>query len=57
MILLYPGDREHSGFKAYKNIDHDVVKHECMMGFVSVLNGELLNKNIGENILQLLLEK
>ena len=56
VILLYPGDREHSGFKAYKNIDHDLVKHECMMGFVSVTdNAGKLNDTIGTIILDMML--
>ena len=52
VMLLYPGDREHSGFRAYKNREHDAILHECMMGFVSVLNKEaaITNNKLNQNI-------
>lgn len=63
VMLLYPGDREHSGFRAYKNREHDDIAHECMMGFVSVLNKtntptkEKLNEGIGVEILKKILSE
>jgi hypothetical protein len=51
-MLLYPGNKDHSGFKAYKNSDIDGIEHSCKMGFVSVTNeSKELDDSIGENIL------
>jgi 5-methylcytosine-specific restriction enzyme subunit McrC len=56
VMLLYPGNKEHSGFKAYKNSDIDGIEHSCKMGFVSVTNesGEL-NNGIGATVLGMML--
>lgn len=52
VMLLYPGNKEHSGFKAYKNSDIDGIEHSCKMGFVSVTDEtKELDDSIGENIL------
>lgn len=56
VMLLYPGDRSHSGFKEYKNQEKDGIKHECQMAFVTVLNLKdgKLDKEIGAKILKLI---
>jgi 5-methylcytosine-specific restriction enzyme subunit McrC len=61
-LLLYPGDAKGNHFKSYLTDDygldeeenHSQIKHQCKMGFVSVLEGEELDENLGEKVLLLL---
>lgn len=61
-LLLYPGDAKGNHFKSYLTDDygldekenHSQIKHQCKMGFVSVLEGEELDENLGEKVLSLL---
>jgi len=53
-MLLYPGDRVHSGFKEYKNEEKDGKRHECQMAFISVLKNGKLDPEIGIKILKLM---
>lgn len=57
-LLLYPGNFRHNDFLEYKTEEYliggDTMKHQCKMGFVSVVNETGLSKTIGAEILQLL---
>ncbi|PWK18558.1 McrC family protein [Xanthomarina spongicola] len=63
-MLLYPGEENENKFKSYKTDDyskdhediHNLIDHQCKMGFVSVLNenNDDLDSEIGEKILKLL---
>jgi 5-methylcytosine-specific restriction enzyme subunit McrC len=62
-LLLYPGEANENIFKSYLTDDytkdddanHDVIDHQCKMGFVSVLdeNGQL-DRFIGKKVLELI---
>ncbi|MDA9951949.1 McrC family protein [Chitinophagales bacterium] len=61
-MLLYPGDLAGNIFKEFKTADyflleekHEEIKHQCKMGYISVLNdaGELRD-NLGEKVLSLM---
>jgi 5-methylcytosine-specific restriction enzyme subunit McrC len=61
-LLLYPGDAKGNRFKSYLTDDYGLdeeenysqIKHQCKMGFVSVLEGGELDKNLGEKVLNLI---
>jgi 5-methylcytosine-specific restriction enzyme subunit McrC len=61
-VLLYPGKPYGNNFKSYLTDDYSKdhkddaleMDHQCKMGFVSVLEGENLDENIGAKILTLL---
>ena len=61
-LLLYPGDTRKNSFKSYLTDDYALdeeenysqIEHQCKMGFVSVLDGGELDKNLGEKVLSLL---
>jgi 5-methylcytosine-specific restriction enzyme subunit McrC len=66
-MLLYPGEANENVFKSYKTDDylkrwdedleqhnHNRIDHQCKMGFVSVLEGDELNGDIGHIIIKLL---
>jgi 5-methylcytosine-specific restriction enzyme subunit McrC len=61
-LLLYPGDAKGNHFKSYLTEDYGVdekenysqIIHQCKMGFVSVLEGEELDENLGEKVLNLI---
>ena len=54
-MLLYPGNLAENRFKKYETDDYSKhendeasrIKHQCKMGFVSVLD---INNNLNENI-------
>ncbi len=57
-MLLYPGDPNDNEFKefltddyALRNDDPEAIKHECKMGFVSVLKEAELDLKIAEKVL------
>ncbi len=55
VMLLYPGKESNNAFKEYINEFDATPKHQCKLGFVSVLNKEgLLNQNMGQKIIDLL---
>ena len=62
-MLLYPGELRENKFQTFKTEDYSTneleeaekIKHQCKMGFVSVLDSNNnLDLNIGEKILKLL---
>jgi 5-methylcytosine-specific restriction enzyme subunit McrC len=61
-LLLYPGDAKGNRFKSYLTDDYGLdeeenysqIKHQCKMGFVSILEGEELDENLGEKVLNLI---
>ncbi|CAL2105666.1 5-methylcytosine-specific restriction enzyme subunit McrC [Tenacibaculum sp. 190524A02b] len=56
-LLLYPGQNRKNEFKKFETIDcinGQEMKHQCKIGFVSVLEGDSLSKKIGKQILELL---
>jgi 5-methylcytosine-specific restriction enzyme subunit McrC len=66
-LLLYPGELDENKFKSYKTDDYSKlnnverkdenyipIDHQCKMGFVSVLDGNGLDKNIGKKVFNLL---
>lgn len=60
-MLLYPGDTRENSFESYRtddyaldeNENHLQIKHQCKMGFVSVLEGDELDQELGEKVLKL----
>lgn len=60
VLLLYPGCQQDVGFQSFENEDYlsttkENIKHQCKMGFVSVLNEHNeLSKTLGEDVLNLL---
>lgn len=57
VMLLYPGTKTTSIYKEFKTDDYWIsplelteIKHQCKMGFVSVLDGDMLDENLGEKI-------
>lgn len=64
VMLLYPGTNRNTEFRTfltddYWNHDSEVkgIKHDCKMGFVSVLEGDKLDDNIGGKIFNILFHK
>ncbi|MFC5194808.1 McrC family protein [Bizionia hallyeonensis] len=65
-MLLYPGEDKENIFRSYKTDDyskdhednHNLIDHQCKMGFVSVLDesNDDLDLKIGEKILKLLFQ-
>ncbi len=62
IMLLYPGNHGTTDFIPFNNTEHIKLdddykeqKHECMKGFISVINKEdnRLDDNIGENVLKI----
>jgi 5-methylcytosine-specific restriction enzyme subunit McrC len=61
-MLLYPGDSKGNSFKTYLTDDyalgedknHLQIEHQCKMGFVSVLEGDKLDENVGKKVLSYL---
>ena len=62
-LLLYPGSPIENNFQSYEVEDYYLhqenetkeIKHQCKLGYVSVLDGnQELNKNIGRDVLKLL---
>ncbi|MCB9187835.1 MAG: restriction endonuclease [Flavobacteriales bacterium] len=54
-LLLYPGDKAlKSG--VFKD-DINGLQHHCMLGFVSVLDGDKLSDKIGEEVLEMVVPK
>jgi 5-methylcytosine-specific restriction enzyme subunit McrC len=59
-VLLYPGEASGNNFQSYLTDDytrdkeekHFQIEHQCKMGFVSVLEGNELDQNIGMKILK-----
>lgn len=59
-MLLYPGETRNNSFKSYLTDDYSVfeekqhtkMEHQCKLGFVSVLEGSELDKNLGLKILK-----
>ncbi len=55
VMLLYPGNTRENKFKPFDNEEIDQKKHQCKMGFISVLNKDNnLNENVGVEVLALL---
>jgi 5-methylcytosine-specific restriction enzyme subunit McrC len=62
VMLLYPGKDAENSFKSYETDDyfkdnadnHQLIDHQCKMGFVSVLKDGRLDEHIGKNILKLM---
>jgi 5-methylcytosine-specific restriction enzyme subunit McrC len=54
VMLLYPGDPIESRFVPYRNFFHDQKDHQCKVAFVSVLEGKLLDSEIGKEVLELM---
>jgi len=60
-MLLYPGEKTVQSFKKYKTDDFQKkdgefveIDHYCKMGFVQVMDGNVLNDNLGMEILEML---
>lgn len=62
-MLLYPGDYTENKFMSYLTDDYSKkdedetseIDHQCKMGFVSVLEGHNLNKELGHEIIEMIL--
>jgi 5-methylcytosine-specific restriction enzyme subunit McrC len=54
VMLLYPGDPIDSRFVSYRNQEIDKKDHKCKVAFVSVLEGKLLDSEIGKEVLELM---